>query len=117
MIFQRDSYARQPISHFIEFSRQLRTRFRRRDLGDFASATIELCERSDCGLTQTCRQWQQRDRNRQRDDDCDAAKNYSLATSHTLEGESPENRLSYIGTTCVVGQRNVPAAVARARTE
>jgi hypothetical protein len=37
--------------------------------------------------------------------------------THTLEGDSPENLLSYIGTTCVAGQRKVPAAVARAKTE
>ena len=34
-----------------------------------------------------------------------------------LEGDNPEKRLSYIGSTCVAGQRNVPAAVARAKTE
>jgi hypothetical protein len=34
-----------------------------------------------------------------------------------LEGDSPEKRLSYIGATCVAGQRNAPAAVARAKTE
>jgi len=43
--------------------------------------------------------------------------NQSPETTHKLDGERPENRRSYIGTTCVAGQRNVPAAVARASTE
>src|SRR5882762_11004820 len=37
--------------------------------------------------------------------------------THKLEGDNPEKRLSYIGATCVAGQRNIPAAVARARIE
>ena len=37
--------------------------------------------------------------------------------THTLEGDRPEKRLSYMGATCVAGQRKVPAAVARARIE
>jgi hypothetical protein len=41
---------------------------------------------------------------------------YSEMT-HTLEGVRPEKRLSYIGKTCVAGHRNLPTAVARARTE
>jgi hypothetical protein len=36
---------------------------------------------------------------------------------HTLDGDKPEKRLSYIGATCVAGHRNVPAAVARTNTE
>jgi hypothetical protein len=49
--------------------------------------------------------------------DACAFQNQSAEMTHTLEGERPEKRLSYIGATCVAGQRNVPAAVARAKTE
>ena len=49
--------------------------------------------------------------------DACATQHYSPETTHKLDGERPEKRLSYIGTTCVAGQRNVPAAVARASTE
>ena len=45
------------------------------------------------------------------------SQNQSAETTHTLEGDRPEKRLSYMGATCVAGQRNVPAAVARARIE
>ena len=40
------------------------------------------------------------------------SQNQSAETTHTLEGDRPEKRLSYMGATCVAGQRNVPAAVA-----
>jgi hypothetical protein len=46
-----------------------------------------------------------------------APQNQSAKMTHMLEGERPGKRLSYIGATCVAGQRNVPAAVARAKTE
>src|SRR4029453_8035096 len=46
-----------------------------------------------------------------------AEENYSPEITHRREGDNPEKRLSYIGTTCVAGQRKVPAAVARPSTE
>jgi hypothetical protein len=40
-IFQGHRYARQPRTHFLESDRQLSTRFRRRELGNFTTAAIQ----------------------------------------------------------------------------
>src|ERR671931_185534 len=48
---------------------------------------------------------------RAREGVCAPQTGQSLETTHKLEGDSPEKRLSYIGSTCVAGQRNVPAVV------
>src|SRR5262249_61453715 len=49
--------------------------------------------------------------------DACAPKNQLAEMTHTLEGDRPENRLSYMGATCVAGQRKVPAAGAPARIQ
>ena len=40
-IFQGHSYARQPQSHTLKRNWELRARFRRRELGNFAATTIQ----------------------------------------------------------------------------
>ncbi len=117
MIFERYRHARKPLSQFVETTRQLCACFRRSDLGDFAAATIEQRKSSNAWLSEVRGQRQPKNRHRYRQNGDCAEENYSPAITHMLEGDSPEKRLSYIGTTCVAGQRNVPAAVARASTE
>ena len=117
MIFKSYGYAREPLPHLVEATRQLRVRFGRSDLGDFVAATIQQRKSSNAWLLEIRgqRQPQGQDRYRQ-NGDC-AGENYSPEITHMFEDDNPEKRLSYIGTTCVAGQRNVPAAVARASTE
>ena len=117
MIFESYRYAREPLSQFVETTRQLCACFRRSDLGDFAAATIEERKSSDAWLLEVSGQRQPYDRHRYRKNGDYADENYSPEITHMLEGDNPEKRLSYIGTTCGAGQRNVPAAVARANTE
>src|SRR5271165_7617767 len=118
MILKGNHYARQPFPHFTKLDRNLHSGLRRANLRNLAPVVIEQSECARDGSLQFVRQRQppnQKSGCSRRDRE--PKKSYSPDTTHTLEGERPEKRLSYIGTTCVAGQRKVPAAVARANTE
>src|SRR5439155_11328975 len=68
MIFESDGHAREPLSHFVEATRQLRARLRRSDLGDLAAATVEQCKSSYAWLLKVRGQRQPPDRHRYRED-------------------------------------------------
>ena len=50
MIFESDRYVWEPLSQFVETTRQLGARFRRSDLGDLAAATIEQRKSSSTAI-------------------------------------------------------------------
>src|SRR4029077_1169700 len=115
-IFQGNGDAWQPVAHFIKCERNLHSRPFGSEFGDFTSADVEERRWSRERRLQFRRQRQPNhpEQGCRNDDD---ENRYSPETTHTLDGVRPENRLSYMGEICVAGHLNVPAAVARARTE
>ena len=111
-------YARQPFAHLANPQWDLRPGRWRSNLGNLAIPAIDQYQRASERRLQLFRERQPPNPKRGRD--CDSEErdqSYSPDTTHMLEGERPENLLSYIGTTCVAGHLKEPAAVARARIE
>src|SRR5439155_14057539 len=117
VVLQSHSYLRQPRAHFIQPTGKLCARVGVCDFRQFAAATVEERQGADRRRGERSRQRTKDNRTQQNDYPGSCRSSYSPAITHTPDGERPEKRLSYIGTTCVAGQRNVPAPVARASTE